>query len=122
MVLLCGEPGIGKTRVVGEFAAEVRGTGATVLYGRSPEEPLAPYQPFAEALRPYVAAGDPDELAVVAGPLAGELARLLPDQAPRLPPQADSSERDPEGARYRLFEAVGSLLSARPRDRVPSCS
>ena len=112
LVLLGGEAGIGKTRVMSEFAAEVRGEGATVLYGRAPEEPLAPYQAFAEALRPYVAACDLDELAAQAGPLVGELARLLPDQAARLPPEADRSERDPEGARYRLFEAVGSLLAS----------
>jgi predicted ATPase len=114
-VLLCGEAGIGKTRVIAEFAAQVRAAGATVLYGRAPEEPLAPYQPFAEALRPLVAAGEPDEPALRAGPLAGELSRLLPDQAARLPSQADRSERDPEGARYRLFEAVGSLLAAAAR-------
>ena len=111
VVLLGGEAGIGKTRVLGAFAAQLHERGAAVLYGRAPEEPLAPYQPFAEALRPYVAACDPDELTAGVGPLGGELARLLPDLALRLPPASDRSERDPEGARYRLFEAIASLLT-----------
>jgi DNA-binding SARP family transcriptional activator/tetratricopeptide (TPR) repeat protein len=48
--LIAGEPGIGKTRLAAEFAAAVHHDGAAVLYGRAYREPLAPYQPFVEAL------------------------------------------------------------------------
>ena len=48
--LIAGEPGIGKTRLAGELAATVHQAGGRVLYGRAFPEPLAPYQPFAEAL------------------------------------------------------------------------
>ena len=112
LVLVGGEPGIGKTRLIGEIAAELHGEGAIVLYGRAPEEPVAAFQPFAEALRPYVAATAPEQLASQSGPLGGELARLLPDQASRLPMESDRSERDPEGARFRLFEATAGLLGS----------
>ena len=44
-VLLAGEPGIGKTSLIAAFAC---GAGATVLYGRSDEDGLTPYGPFAE--------------------------------------------------------------------------
>ena len=50
LVLLAGEPGVGKTRLAHEFAAAIA-DGATVLLGRCSEEPLAPFEPFADALR-----------------------------------------------------------------------
>ena len=54
LVVLCGEPGIGKTRLAQEVAREKHAAGAIVLHGRCDEEPLLPYQPFVEALRHYV--------------------------------------------------------------------
>ena len=101
--------------VISALAAELHAEGVIVLYGRAPEEPLAAFQPFAEALRPYVAASAPEQLASQAGPLGGELARLLPDQASRLPAEWGRSERDPEGARFRLFEATAALIGSAGR-------
>ena len=49
-VLLAGEPGIGKTRLLAEAARIAHERGATVRYGRCYEEQVAPYEPFAEAL------------------------------------------------------------------------
>lgn len=49
VVLVAGDAGIGKTRLAGELARSAFADGATVLYGRAQEEPLAPYQPLAEA-------------------------------------------------------------------------
>lgn len=104
LVLVAGEPGIGKTRLVAEFARAVYAAGATVLLGRSYEEPLIPYQPFVEAQRPYLVAGGAD---------VGELERFVPGLA-----EASSSEGgDPQAARFRLFEAVSALLGSAARDR-----
>jgi class 3 adenylate cyclase len=55
-VLVSGEPGIGKTRLLTEAALAAHAAGGTVLYGRCDEELALPYQPFVEALRHYVAA------------------------------------------------------------------
>ncbi|HWB69244.1 MAG TPA: BTAD domain-containing putative transcriptional regulator, partial [Solirubrobacterales bacterium] len=46
IVLVGGEPGVGKTRLVTEFAQRVHGGGATVLYGRADEEAARAFQPF----------------------------------------------------------------------------
>jgi DNA-binding SARP family transcriptional activator len=117
LVLLTGEPGIGKTRTAAELARAVHAAGRLVLYGRADEEAIAPYQPFAEALRPYLAARSAAELRALAGPLAGELARLVPDQADRLPALADTATRDPAGARYRLFEAAAAAIAGAAAER-----
>src|SRR5205823_6393614 len=55
MVLVAGEPGIGKTRLAAQLAARVHTDGATVLFGRCDEDLGVPYQSLAEALRAYVA-------------------------------------------------------------------
>jgi DNA-binding SARP family transcriptional activator len=82
IALIAGEPGIGKTRLAHAFAATVLAEGATVLLGRCSEEPLAPFEPFGEALAQVGAA---DAL--------------------------DPGDTDDVGARYRLFDAIDSLLS-----------
>ena len=53
LVVVTGEPGIGKTRLAARFAAAC--TDAAVLYGRADEESVSPFQPFVEALRYYAA-------------------------------------------------------------------
>ncbi len=53
-VLIAGEPGVGKTRLAGEWSRQAYEQGALVIYGRCDEDLGAPYQPFAEALRSLV--------------------------------------------------------------------
>src|SRR5205085_940805 len=50
LVLLAGEPGIGKTQLAIELAAAAHADGATVLHGRCDDGLQVPYQPFAAAL------------------------------------------------------------------------
>jgi DNA-binding SARP family transcriptional activator/tetratricopeptide (TPR) repeat protein len=111
VVLLAGDPGIGKTRLVAELARRAHDAGAVVLAGRSPEETLVPYQPFLEALRHYVLNVSFGGLRAAAREYGSELARLVPElrrRAPDLPPPFPG---EPETERYRLFEAVVGLLS-----------
>jgi len=114
LVLLVGEAGVGKTRLSAEFAAEVHAGGGMVLYGRADEEALLPHQPFVEALRHLVEHCDA-ELGAVLESDREILCRLLPDLAP--PGHAFSTPADGADStlRYRLFEAVASLLCATTR-------
>jgi class 3 adenylate cyclase len=56
VMLLSGEPGIGKTTLSTRFASGVYEDGATVVYGRSDEDLGIPYQPWIELLSQLVAA------------------------------------------------------------------
>lgn len=117
VVLLAGEPGVGKTRLVAELAAQVHREGATVLAGRCDEGLGVPFQLFVEPLRHVIDHMPAEELVDRLGRFSGELVRLVPelaDKVPGLPPPLDA---DPETERYRAFDAVASWLSDVAADR-----
>jgi class 3 adenylate cyclase/DNA-binding SARP family transcriptional activator len=110
VVVLAGEPGIGKTRLARELARAAHERGATVLAGSCHEESFVPYQPFVEALRHYIACCPPAELAVQVTPRRAQLAAIVPElEDPRAPygPTGLGAEQE----RFRLFETVSSLLA-----------
>ncbi len=117
VVVLSGDPGIGKTTLAAEQALRIHATGGMVLYGRWDEERLAPYQAIREALGSYATACPRRLLRHDVDPHADDLARLLPDIAARVggvrPPLAD----DPDAERMRLFDAVRHWLGAIARRR-----
>jgi DNA-binding SARP family transcriptional activator len=116
VVLLTGEPGIGKTSVAAELARRAHeDCGALVLYGAADEEPLIAYQPFVEALRDWVTRVSLEELRVRAEVVGADLARLIPELRERLPELPEPLDIDPDTGRYRLFRAVASLLGALSR-------
>src|SRR5437868_8251406 len=77
VVLLGGEPGSGKSRLVREFAAGAAADGALVLYGACDAVVRTPYGPFVEALDDLARAADPAALRAALGTSGGELTRLL---------------------------------------------
>ena len=105
-VLLCGEPGIGKTRTAAEVARAAFEKGAIVLYGRCDGDTGAPYQPFAEALDWYT-----DHVPQpVLGRHPGELSRLQPLLGARVKGLPAPVSSDPSSEEYLLFEATRSWL------------
>lgn len=94
-ILVGGEPGIGKTRLMLEVAEQARRDGWRVLAGRAYEsDGMPPYLPFAEALREHVRGGSTGDF-----PAGQDLTRWLPTLAER---PTGLSDLD----RYRMFEAV----------------
>jgi hypothetical protein len=81
VVLVGGEAGVGKSRLVAEAAGRAEASGARVLSGACVQvgEEALPYAPFSDGLRPLVRALDPAALDELVGPWRAELARLLPD-------------------------------------------
>ncbi len=113
MVLLSGEPGMGKTRLAAHTALEAHSGGFTVCWGAAAEDLGAPYGPWIQALSHYV---EHAPEAVLVGHVerhGGELARLCRDAlAKRVPGVPPPQEADVETERYLLFEAVTGLLQA----------
>ncbi len=112
MVVVSGDPGIGKTTVAAELALRVHANGALVLYGRWDEEGLAPYQAVREALGTYAAACPKPLLRADLAGRADELARLLPDIGARVGGVRAAFADDPDAERRRLFDAVTDWLDA----------
>jgi DNA-binding CsgD family transcriptional regulator/tetratricopeptide (TPR) repeat protein len=81
VAVIGGEAGVGKTRLVEQFATAATQQGVRVLRGGCVplgEEGL-PFAPVTEALRGLAGELDPGELEAVAGPARADLTRLLPD-------------------------------------------
>ncbi|MEU0167712.1 AAA family ATPase, partial [Streptomyces iakyrus] len=104
-LLIGGEAGVGKTRLVEEFAAAARSRGAVVALGGCVEIgadglPFAPFSTALRALRREL----PGELAAAAAGQEEELARLLPELG------ESRAGRHDEDAMARLFELTARLL------------
>lgn len=112
LVLVAGEPGIGKTRLLQEFAAAARRVGALVLFGRCLEGAwVPPYHPFVEAVTGYAAQVNPTKLRADLGPAAGPLAQLVPGLRELLPDLPTVAPLQPEEERLRLLDAVARFLA-----------
>ena len=110
VMLLGGEPGIGKTTLSSRFAAGVYEDGATVVYGRCDEDLGIPYQPWIEALRQLVAAAPDALLAAHVADRGAHLARLVPDLARRVGMEVPAAT-DPDSERFVLFGCITDLLA-----------
>jgi tetratricopeptide (TPR) repeat protein len=112
VVLIAGEPGMGKTRLATETALTAHRQGATVLFGTCDEDLAMPYKSFVQALRHYVRVAPEGELAEDVGVRGGELVRLLPELHQRFPDLPRAQSADPDTERYLLFEAIAGVLAA----------
>jgi class 3 adenylate cyclase len=113
LVMLVGEPGIGKTRLADELAVHARIRGVPVLRGHCHEtEAGLPYLPFVEAMRQHAAERPDEVLRSELGEGAADVAQLVSEIRQRLPDLPEPAAADADSERYRLFESVASFLAA----------
>ncbi len=111
LVMLVGEPGIGKTRLAQELASLAEQRGAQILWGRSYEEEGAPpYWPWVQTLRTYIQQKDSKQLASEMGPGAADIAELVSEVRAKLPDLEPPPALEPEQARFRLFDSITTFL------------
>jgi eukaryotic-like serine/threonine-protein kinase len=107
VVLVAGGPGIGKTRLAEELAAQATTRGALVLWGRCREGEGAPaFWPWIQIVRGYV------ETAPGHGRRRGRRRPVVPAVRERLPELPAPPPVEPEAARFRLFDSVAGFLRA----------
>jgi DNA-binding SARP family transcriptional activator/tetratricopeptide (TPR) repeat protein len=110
LVLIGGEPGIGKSTLAAAAARRVEASGGIVLYGRCLEVTNAPYQPFVEALDHWVRHASEALLNDHVFHYGGELSRLVPVLAQRVPGADAPATSDVDTERYLTFTATDGLL------------
>jgi len=112
-VIVAGEPGIGKTTLVGRFARTVHADGAVVVVGACSEDLGIAYRPWIEILAPLVECLPVEILVDHVSTCGGVLSRLVPSLGRRVELPA-AIEIGPEAERYLLFGAVVDLLGRTP--------
>jgi class 3 adenylate cyclase len=116
VLMVSGEAGIGKTRLLEELSERAEHQGAFVVYGRCFESEWSPpYAAFVDALSALVPSVDPAELRADLGPGAATLAQLVPALRQVLPDVGEPPSVAPDEERFRLLDAVAQFLLARSR-------
>jgi len=124
LFLISGEPGIGKTRLADELAAEAREHGVRVAWGRCWEGGGTPaYWPWIQVIRGCLTSLDPEQRRLVleseiASATVHEVAKIVPElRPPSQPPRPLAAQVDPEEARFRLFDSLANLLKSFARSQ-----
>src|SRR5207247_2257892 len=113
VVVLGGEAGMGKSRLVRELAHRAERLGCAVMSGTCSEAELSlPYLPFLEGIGNYLTRQDVPAVRERLGPAAAELGQLFPQMGHAGPVTAD-----PMMSKLRLFEAIVLLLTDAARSR-----
>src|SRR5256886_14893617 len=114
VVIVGGEAGMGKTRLVNAVAGRARRLGCVVISGGCSEAELSlPYLPFLEAIGNYLATAEVGPLRERLGSATDELAQLFPQLG-----RPASSAGDAAQAKMRLFESMLMLLRDAARSRA----
>ncbi|HMC41866.1 MAG TPA: AAA family ATPase, partial [Acidimicrobiales bacterium] len=111
LLLVAGEAGIGKSRLVGELAALAAQTPAQVLWGRCYEgEALPAFWPWVEVVRALVERHRGPGLRDALGSGAAYVAQIVPEVKEIFPELEPPALLDAEAARFHLYDALTRLL------------
>ncbi|MDP6668171.1 MAG: AAA family ATPase, partial [Dehalococcoidia bacterium] len=118
LVMLAGEPGIGKTRIAEAITELAEDRGGEVLWGRCHEERGAPpYWPWVQIIRAWAVNRDAGALRSTMGSGAASIADIVAEIREVLPGLEPPPELgDPDTERFRLFDAVTSFLKRAASD------
>jgi class 3 adenylate cyclase len=118
LVVLAGEPGIGKSRLLDEFGVYSSLRGTRVLVGRCYEgEQTLPYRPFIDALGQYVRASSDEALLGELSSGAPEVATLVSEIRARFPDLPDPPRLEGEAERVNVFDAITQFLRSASRSQ-----
>jgi tetratricopeptide (TPR) repeat protein len=118
LILLGGEPGIGKSRLADEVAGHARQRGFVSLWGRGWEDAGAPpYWQWVQVLRSYLRQTDADVARRRLGAGAADIVQMLPELRDLFDDLTAQARSDSDAARFQLFDSTSSFLRAAGEDR-----
>lgn len=115
VVLVSGEPGIGKTTLAAHVARDVQVEGALVVYGRCDEDLGIPYQPWIEAMSLVVSHASDEVLRSHVEDRGAHLASLVPALAQRTGAPVPTGDHG-DGDRFVVMGCVSDLLARAASD------
>lgn len=111
-ILVQGEAGVGKTRLVEEFVNQKRWRGVRVLYGRCYEfERMLPYQPVVDSMRPILLNLTTSERQNLPDWVIAELAYLVPELSELISEGDHQSQTKQPQERQQLFDAILTFIA-----------
>ena len=118
LLLLAGEPGIGKSRLADELAAHAKQRGVRVVWGRCWEAGGAPaYWPWVQSMRSLIRNLDAEQLRAAMASGASDIAQLLPEIHATIGELPVPQSSDPDAARFRLFDSAMTFLRNRATEQ-----
>jgi class 3 adenylate cyclase/tetratricopeptide (TPR) repeat protein len=118
LVMIGGEPGVGKTRLAEELMAEARQRGMIALIGHCYEmEGAPPYIPYVEILEAAARMFPPEAFREILGDSAPEVAKLMPELRRLFPDIPASPELPPEQERRYLFNGMREFVARTGRNQ-----
>lgn len=111
VLLISGEPGVGKTRLARELQSQVAVTGGIALAGECYAEGSAPFAPMTQIIRQAIdhLSGDGSALPEY---VLSDLIRLAPPLKSRYPNVPPNAPLEPQAEQQRLCEAVVALFAS----------
>ncbi|MGH9157254.1 MAG: BTAD domain-containing putative transcriptional regulator [Acidimicrobiales bacterium] len=111
VVLVSGEAGIGKSRLVEELARRADGQGGASAVGRChPGEGAPSFWPWVQVVRCLLADTGDKALRAALGPAAAEIAQIVPEVKDVVDEVEPPPPLDPAAARFRLYDAFAGFL------------
>lgn len=111
ILLISGEPGVGKSRLLREIITQSEVMGATVLGSASYAEGGPPYSPFKHILREVLPKASQNGFNLPE-PVVADLLSLAPEFRSQYPEVKPNPQEDPQSEQHRLFESFFVFLAS----------